>query len=256
VRSSTLPCSEKVDLAKHYEGEEAIGKIYIQMPIIGPPRYTPPEPLSKMRLYHITHWHNLRGIIEQQGMWCGREIKARKLNFISAAHPHIQQRRAEIEVKVENNETLGTLPDYVPWSFARRQPMLCAIHYEQIENQQVKQRDMIHLITSFGKVKSANLAWAIADGHPAVFKSKFFNSESDFNRIDWPLMKEDFWNNTEEDGDRTRRRQAEFLIHSFSPWILIDGIATMNEEIANHVRELIIPLEHQPPVQDVSDWYY
>jgi hypothetical protein len=45
--------------------------------------------------------------------------------------------------------------------------------------------------------------------------------------IDWELMKSKFWFDREDDPNRKCRRQAEFLIHQFCPWTLIEEIGVI-----------------------------
>ncbi|MGF1494886.1 MAG: DarT ssDNA thymidine ADP-ribosyltransferase family protein [Microcoleaceae cyanobacterium] len=48
--------------------------------------------------------------------------------------------------------------------------------------------------------------------------SRFFDDFSLLNQvIDWEIMQERYWADTEEDGDRKRRRRAEFLIYKSCP---------------------------------------
>jgi hypothetical protein len=223
------------------------------MAIVSPPRYQPPEDLNDIWLYHITSWQNLPGIILEEGLWSPNQLRARGITPLSGAHEHILKRRSTFPVKVGVG---GTLHDYIPWSFAPRQPMLCALAHGQVDGQQVKQSEMVHLRTSVAAVLDAGLEWAFSDGHPTVFNSKLFDLVGAFCYVDWPLMKEQWWNNTDEDGDRTRRRQAEFLINDFAPWGLVTAIATMNEDVATNVREIVNDLPHAPRVKVVRKWYF
>jgi hypothetical protein len=42
-------------------------------------------------------------------------------------------------------------------------------------------------------------------------------------------MGDRYWRNTDEDGDRKRRRAAEFLVYNFFPFSLVTGIATYDD---------------------------
>jgi hypothetical protein len=215
--------------------------------------FQPQPPPNSIRLYHITSWRNLPLILSQGGLWCPRELQNLQLNPISSAHSHIQARRAMVAVKVDPG---GTLHDYVPWGFAPRSPMLCAIAHQRLEDQQVSQAEMVHLITNLALVEQSDLAWAFTDGHAVMAFTKFFNSRDDLPNIDWALMRERFWNNTVDDGDRTRRRQAEFLIHHKAPLSLIQGIGVMDSKTLESVNQVLTGSEIQVPVQIKSEWYF
>lgn len=49
-------------------------------------------------------------------------------------------------------------------------------------------------------------------------------------------MGERYWNDTPEDGDRKRRRQAEFLVYTSLPWRLIEEIGVISRKAAEFAR--------------------
>ena len=46
----------------------------------------------------------------------------------------------------------------------------------------------------------------------------FFDRLDDLDKVDWKIMKSKYWNDTDEDPDRKRRRRAEYLVHQLFPW--------------------------------------
>src|SRR5262249_15431380 len=116
--------------------------------------------------------------------------------------------------------------------------------------------EVVHLRTSLSAVERAGLKWVFTDGHAAILLSRFFNQKSDLSRLDWELMHQTYWNNTDDDGDRTRRRQAEFLIYQFAPWELVNGIGAMTQEAAKAVRTVLAKATHQPSVKVLPEWYF
>lgn len=48
--------------------------------------------------------------------------------------------------------------------------------------------------------------------------------------IDWQLMQDTIWRNTEAEPDRVERRMAEFLVHGRVPWEAFLGVAVRTEE--------------------------
>ncbi len=214
------------------------------------PRWEVPD-RSKIWLYHITSWRNLAGIIGSGGLWCSHERNRRGLHPVSAAHPRLVTRRAAFGV---SHSPFGTLADYEPFTFAPRSPMLCAIAYGKVVN--VSQKDMVHLCIRLERVLTSEAKWLFSDGHAVMQLSRFWNSEADLNRIDWPLMKEEQWADTESDRDRSRRRQAEFLIHRFVPWDLVGGIGVFDEAVKEKVEEIVENAAQRPPVREMRKWYY
>jgi hypothetical protein len=114
----------------------------------------------------------------------------------------------------------------------------------------------LHLVSSTEAVLAASLKFTFTDGHAEMDISQFYTDLDDLNKLDWQIMGEKFWNDTLKDGDRKRRRQAEFLVHRFFPLPLIESIGVINRTIAQQVAGLLQPLAQKPTVQVLPAWYY
>ena len=86
--------------------------------------------------------------------------------------------------------------------------------------------------------------------------TEFYDDLADLDKIDWELMEAKYWNDTLEDGDRRRRRQAEFLVHESVPWDLISEIVVMKKSVEDKVREVLTSVGDTTPVQTQRNWYY
>jgi len=64
------------------------------------------------------------------------------------------------------------------------------------------------------------------------------------------------WNDTSQDPDRKRRRQAEFLVYQHCPWHLINSIAVIDSAIAQQVNQILQAHSHAIPVNICRSWYY
>jgi ssDNA thymidine ADP-ribosyltransferase, DarT len=74
--------------------------------------------------------------------------------------------------------------------------------------------------------------------------------------IDWKIMKATYWSDTPEDGDRRRRRQAEFLVHQFCPWKVITEIGVINNTVQSQVQQILQNFNQKLPIKVYSSWYY
>jgi hypothetical protein len=177
----------------------------------------------------------------------------RKLAYVSIAHQHIKERRAHKPVPCAPG---GTLADYVPFYFAPRSPMLYVINKGGVEGYTSGQRPIVHLVSSAEAVQAAGLPFAFTDGHAEMDISRFFTDLGDLEHVDWAIMSSRYWNDTLADGDRKRRRQAEFLVRRFFPMGLIERVGVINQSMAQSVSALFAPLAHIPPISAEPAWYY
>lgn len=192
-------------------------------------------------------------ILTEGGLWCDVQIRARGLQPVGIAHQHIKERRT---LRVIERGPGGTIADYVPFYFAPRSPMLGAIHTGRVSGYTGGQRAVLHLVAQAEAIAATPCDWMFTDGHAEIALSQFYTDLAQLTVIDWAIMREKYWRDTDEDGDRKRRRQAEFLIHRFCPWTLITEIGVFDQRVAGRVRELLAHASHQPEIRVRRDWYY
>jgi ssDNA thymidine ADP-ribosyltransferase, DarT len=209
----------------------------------------PPE---RIFLYHITHFDNLQAIVQADGLVAHNELNTAHIDI---AHQSIQDRRNTTFVPYPPH---GVLHDYVPFYFCNRSPMLYAIHKNNIETYQGGQENIVYLVTDLTRVQQSDIRFVFTDGHAIMMFSEFYSQVSDLDKVDWQLMQAAYWFDTDEDPDRKRRRQAEFLLYQRCPWSLITGIATFNETMKIQVEKLFSEQhsEQSPRVIVKREWYY
>jgi ssDNA thymidine ADP-ribosyltransferase, DarT len=204
-------------------------------------------------IYHITHQHNLPAIIEQGGLQ-SNSVQARlNLKHVNIAHQTIQDRRAATRVPLPPG---GVLHDYVPFYFAPRSPMLYAIQRGNVAGYTEGQTPILHLVVSAEAVAASGHPFVFTDGHAIMAFTHFFNNLNQIDQVDWEIMQARFWADTQEDNDRLRRRQAEFLVHQIVPWPLVQEIGVLYKEVAVAVKNLLKGQAHQPTVALRPEWYY
>ncbi|MFZ2451621.1 MAG: DUF4433 domain-containing protein [Methylovulum miyakonense] len=203
-------------------------------------------------LYHITHFDNLQAIVQAGGLVAHNELNT---DHIDIAHQSIQDRRKTTPVPCS---PYGVLHDYVPFYFCNRSPMLYAIHKNNIETYQGGQESIVYLVTDLTRIQQSGIPFVFTEGHAIIRFSEFYSQVSDLDKVDWQLMQSAYWFDTDEDPDRKRRRQAEFLLYQRCPWSLIVGIATFDEAMKTRVEKLLETQQcgHLPRVKVKTDWYY
>lgn len=204
-------------------------------------------------IYHITHLRNLRAILEAGGLMAYSVLASRNIPHVNIAHQTIQDRRAATRVPLPPG---GALHDYVPFYFAPRSPMLYSIHKGNVEGYEEGQPPILHLVTSAEAVQAGGQPFVFTDGHAIKAFTTFYNHLRDLDKVDWKIMQARYWHDTAEDGDRLRRRNAEFLAHQFVPWALITEVGVRYKGSAEAVLHLLQGQAHRPSVAVRFDWYY
>lgn len=212
-----------------------------------------PAPPDPVLLYHITHLDNLPGILGAGCLHCQQQLGDAGLHPVSIAYPGIQDRRLITQVPCGPG---GVLHDYVPYYFAPRSPMLYAIHKNRVEAYDEGQTPIVHLVSSVPQIQTTNHQFVFTDGHATMAFTHFFTEADDLDQIDWPLMRATYWHDTQQDPDRKRRRQAEFLVYNTVNISALLGIGVINEHVQQRVEHLLRTHQVELPVRTRRNWYY
>lgn len=213
------------------------------------PPLTYPNPTP---IYHITPIANLRLILEAGGIWAKRVLDQEDSGYTNMAHQTIQDRRAHTPVPLAG----GVLHDYVPFYFAPRSPMLYTISRGNVAGFSGGQDSVVHIVSTAQTVRDAGLRFVFTDGHGIMAFTEFFTALSDLDKVDWEIMATDFWADTDDDMDRKRRRQAEFLVHERFPVQLIQQIGVSNQANKYETEAVLAEFGLTIPVVSEPGWYY
>ena len=134
--------------------------------------------------------------------------------------------------------------------------MLFTIMKGNVEGYAGGEEPILHLVSAAQAVQREGGQYVFTDGHGIVVFTNFFEDLGELDQVDWTVMKATYWRDTLDDMDRCRRRQAEFLIHDFCPWQLIETIGVMTKKMKATVEELLEGVSHKPVVTVRREWYY
>jgi hypothetical protein len=84
----------------------------------------------------------------------------------------------------------------------------------------------------------------------------YFRDLDDLKSLDWNVINGRYWMDTEDDNDRCRRRQAEFLVKGSLPWSLIDKIAVFDQAAKDQVVTILSGISNPPEINVERAWYY
>lgn len=210
-----------------------------------------PEPTY---IYHFTHAKNLPAILSAGCVYCQSQLPADSQR-VDVSHYDIQERRSTKRVKCGPG---GVLHDYIPFYFAARSPMMYVLSRGNVEGYDSGTTPLIYLVSSVRRIREDGLQFVFSDGHPTKAFSRIYDDTSHLDEIDWSVMEAWYWNDTQDDPDRKRRRQAEFLIHGALPWDSVEFLVVRNVRLKERLDAF---LEEQWPhqvrlVRVEAGWYF
>lgn len=176
--------------------------------------------------------------------------------FRSLADPSIQDRRAQTRVPCGCG---GVLSDYVPFSFSPRSPMLYRVAKGGVPGHPEGGQDRLVFfvvdVAVLGHRRPDDLV--ITDGHPLKKLTRFepWSTSIAHDLLDPEVLSDAYWTNTDDDGDRERRRQAELLVHDHLNLEDVLEVTCRTVGTAREVRNAL--LAHSRSIQvRVAPGYY
>lgn len=207
-------------------------------------------------ILHFTNIDNLPTILADGGLWSDADCTKAGKALIRSGDSSIKARRMATPIQ-SGIGMGGFVGDYVPFYYAPRSPMLYSISCGNVAGVSSSQDPIIYLIATAEDFAAPT--FVVTDGNAGAGFTDHFGSHKDIaTKVDWPLMGARIWRNTDEDGDRKRRRAAEFLVHKFVPWLRIRAVVTRTDTTQASVVALFKAntVKRRPAVTVDSDWYF
>lgn len=186
-------------------------------------------------IYRMIHIDNLDVLLRRQALHAPNQTPNDGLKYRTIHDADVQTKRRNSPVSVG---PCGTIHDYVPFYFGRRSPMLLRLHTDRVDGYTEGQGPLIYLVSSIQAVVDAGAKFIFSDGHGLAKYTKWFESTEDLDKVDWTAVHARQWNDTVQDMDRQRRKQAEFLVHQTCPWTAITTIAVLNDKLSARVQTI------------------
>jgi hypothetical protein len=147
----------------------------------------------------------------------------------------------------------------VPFYFGWLSPMLFQLKTGWVPGYSEGQAPLIYLVSTAQTIAEAGRRFVFSDGHGIARMTSWFDDLADLDKIDWAMVYERYWKDDPlGDNDRQRRKQAEFLVHEFCPWELIQELVVVNRVVRQRVDAILgeFPPDLRPPTVVRSEWYY
>lgn len=205
-------------------------------------------------LFHFTRIEHLASIAEY-GLHCDHRAQENGLLAIEIGNTSIKARRKRRPVPVAPG---GVVADYVPFYFAPRSPMMFSISKGNVPGYGGGTNRLAYLATTVERLNELGLDLVFTDRNAVLDYTAFARTSdpgqpADF--IDWPLMKERYWGDTDDYPDRCERRMAECLVHDVVPWEAITFVGVRSQTALDEVNLLLGP-GVQPTVEVRAQWYF
>lgn len=182
------------------------------------------EYLSKIPfggLYYIVHVKNIESILKK-GILSHNKAHKGGLVAVDISNHHVNERRNRLEPILG-----GNLHDFVPLFINPRNPTFYYWCMNENRNNLILLKINPHILL----VDDV----AFSDGNAAVRSTKIYKNISDFNRLSWTIIHDNYWTN-HVDGKRIKC--SEVLVKDQIPLYYIDKIIVYSAE----TLEKIIPL--------------
>lgn len=197
----------------------------------------------KKPIFRMVHIGNLEYLL-RNGI-CTRNHVLADPGYISIGNSEIIQRRSHNPVRIDPPG--GELGDYVPFYFGGHSPMLLNIKTGYGVEQR-DQADLVFIVCIIEDIIRNCSEWCFTDGHGKKVITSFYNSTDDLDKIDWVAVHAQYWYDCEEDWDRSRKKQAEFLIRNYVPVSCIKCLIVFNGQRKKAVDNMVFHLGLNIPV--------
>lgn len=163
--------------------------------------------LDKIHLFRMTHIENIPHIL-QYGITHSDSPNANQIYVPIGDNSIISTRNNFL---LNNGNRLG---EYIPFYFGVRTPMLYVIQKGFNLVIPIPVENIVYCVSSVQKIMEQNADFVFTNGHAVDgFSAQY--TVSDINKmneiIDWNAVKAKYWKD-ENDLDRKRRKEAEFLV--------------------------------------------
>ena len=190
----------------------------------------PGNPPTTIRLYRIVHLKNVEYILKN-GMYTRQSLHFDP-KYIDIGDSQLIADRRDYTVKLPG---CGKLGEYIPFYLAGHSPMLLNIKTGFRGITKRPQYEIIYIVCKLDDILTHCSEWVFTDGHAKDNLSSHYNDLKDLDKIDWDIVREQYWRNTDDDYDRQRRKQAEFLVKNHVPVACIEKVVVKD----NHREQTI-----------------
>ncbi len=212
-----------------------------------------PQPTTILRLTHVD---NLAVCLRRGGLHAPNFTPDDGLTYRTIHNTEIQAHRSARSIPCGPG---GTIHDYVPFYFGPRSPMLLQLKTGRVKGYEEGQKPLIYLASTAQAVQESGTPFVFSDGHGIAAYTTWFDDLNRLDEVDWDSVASKYWAvSVVDDGDRQRKKQAEFLVHKVCDWRLIQEIAVIDESMKQQIESILaeFPSHLCRSVRVEQSWYY
>jgi hypothetical protein len=211
-----------------------------------------PNPTPILRFIHVD---NLHVLLKRGGLHAPHFTPNDGLVYRMIHNVEIQQQR---HIRPVSCGPRGTIHDYVPFYFGYLSPMMLQLKTGQVQGYTEGQEPLIYLVSTAQAIQQNGIRYVFTNGHGIAALTDYFDDLAQLNEVDWRAVSLRYWRSTVDDMDQQRRKQAEFLVHRFCPWSLIQEVAVIDGTMRAKVEHVMagFPEGLKRLVTVRRDWYY
>lgn len=207
---------------------------------------------NKIWLYRIVHIDNIEYLLKH-GMF-NKSHEQADPNYKSIGDSNLILQRNDYSVGI--NPPNGQLGEYIPFYFGPWSPMLLNIKTGYRGVTKIPQEEIVYICCNIQTIIDCCDLWCFTDGHAKNAITTFFNDITNLNYVDLAIAKGQRWNNIEQDMDRMRKKQAEFLVKFHVPPNCIGNIVAYDDDANEKISKLVNESGHTIKVHTLRKFYY
>jgi len=206
-------------------------------------------------VYRLLHVDNLRVCLQRAALHAPFHTPDDGLAYRTIHNEAIQRDRRERLIPCGPR---GVIHDYVSFYFGPRSPMLLQLKTHRVPGYEESQEPLIYLVSTAQAIQRSGTGFVFSDGHGIASYTQWYDDLAYLDRVDWEAVYALYWQDTVEDMDRQRRKQAEFLVYRRCDWALIGEVGVINGNMRSHVQGILagFPKSLHRPVRVHPGWYY
>lgn len=211
-----------------------------------------PAPTPILRFLHID---NLSIVMQRGGLHAPNCTPNDGLTYTTIHHLDVQKKRADKQIHCGPR---GVIHDYVPFYFGFLSPMMFNLKTGRVAGYTEGQEPLIYLATTAQTIADSGAGFVFSDGHGLAAYTSWFDDLSRLDEVDWSVVYQRCWAGNANDMDCQRKKQAEFLVHQFCDWSLIQAVIVIDETRKFQVEQVFagFPQHMHRQILVNRDWYY